>query len=78
MYKFGVTLNKKERFTQLGNITIIATGVKEYTEAIRLEHKVMVDLDKYRYKGRKLLIKNGSTELFKQNVIKQIKRVLQK
>lgn len=77
MYKFGVTINKEERFRQLGTVQVIATGIKEYTEAIRLEHKVMLDLDQYRYKGRQLLIKEGSTELFKVNVIKQIKRALQ-
>lgn len=77
MYKFGVTIKPKERFAQLGEVRVIATGVKEYTEAIRLEHKVFTKLDQYRYKGRKLLIKNGSTELFKKDVIKQIKRALQ-
>jgi len=77
MYKFGVTIDLEKRINQLGSVEIIATGSKEYTEAVRLEHKVMVDLDQYRYKGRKLLIKNGSTELFKKDVIKQIKRVLQ-
>jgi predicted RNA-binding Zn-ribbon protein involved in translation (DUF1610 family) len=77
MYKFGVTLDKSKRFAQLGNTVLIAEGTKEYTEAIRLEHLVMTKLDKYRYKGRELLIKNGSTELFKQNVLSQIKRALQ-
>ena len=78
MYKFGVTLNKKERFKQLGNqVKLLADGVKEYTEAIRLEHKVFTSLDKYRYKGNVKLLKDGSTELFKQDVLKQIKRALQ-
>lgn len=77
MYKFGVTVSIKERFTQFGKVEIIATGVKEYTEAIRLEHKVMLHLDKYRYKGSKKLIPTGNTELFKKDVIVQIKRALQ-
>lgn len=78
MYKFGVTLNKDERFNQFRMETVlIADGIKEYTEAIRLEHKVFKELDQYRYRGSKKLIKDGSSELFKQNVIKQIKRALQ-
>lgn len=77
MYKFGVTIDKDKRFTQLGTVKLIAEGMKEYSEAIRLEHKVMTDLDQYRYKGRRVLIKNGSTELFKKDVLKQIKRALQ-
>lgn len=77
MYKFGVTLNKKARFNQLGTTVLLAEGIREYSEAVRLEHKVMTKLDKYRYKGRELLVKNGSTELFKQNVLPQIIRALQ-
>ena len=77
MYKFGITLNKEERFRTLGmEVVLLADGTKEYTEAVRLEHKVFTTLDKYRYKGGKKLLKNGSTELFKHNVIKQIKRAL--
>lgn len=77
MYKFGVTLDKEARFKQLGNIVLLAEYTKEYSEACRLEHKVFMKLDRYRYKGREILIKNGSTELFKQDVLPQIKRALQ-
>lgn len=77
MYKFGVTLDKEARFKQLGNIVLLAEGTKEYSEACRLEHKVFMKLDHYRYKGRETLIKSGSTELFKQDVLPQIKRALQ-
>ena len=78
MYKFGVTLNKEKRFRQLGNVQLIAEGVKEYTEACRLEHRVFVQLDEYRYKGtKKLLRQGGNTELFKQDVLDHIIRALQ-
>jgi hypothetical protein len=77
MYKFGVTLNKEQRFAQLGDVILIIENEKEYTEACRLEHKILMSLDAYRYKGRDALIKNGSTELFKQDVLKHIQRALQ-
>jgi len=78
MYKFGVTLNNTYRFTQLGKgVVPLLLVTKEYTEAIRLEHKVFTTLDKYRYKGSQKLIKNGSTELFTRDVIKQVTRALQ-
>jgi hypothetical protein len=77
MYKFGVTLNKKGRFAQLGEVVPIIEDSREYSEACRIEHLVMTKLDKYRYKGREPLLKNGSTELFKQDVLKQIQRALQ-
>ena len=48
-----------------------------YTGACKLEHLLMVKLDNYRYKGRQVLVKNGSTELFKQDVSKHIIRALQ-
>lgn len=78
MYKFGVTVNLEERLKQLGDHKVIATGTKEYIEALRLEHEAHLALDRYRYKGRKVLIKNDSTELYKQCVLKQLKRALQK
>ena len=77
MYKLGVTLNKEARFRALGKVQVIETKAMEYTEACKLEHLLMVKLDKYRYKGRQVLVKNGSTELFKQDVSKHIKRALQ-
>ena len=77
MYKFGVTVNLKARLKQLGNCELIATGVREYTEALRIEHKAHKALDRYRYKGRKALVKTGSTELYKYCVLKQLKRALQ-
>lgn len=77
MYKIGVTLNKKARFKALGEVQVIETKAMEYTEACKLEHLLMVKLDKYRYKGRQILVKQGSTELFKQDVAKHIKRALQ-
>lgn len=77
MYKIGVTLNKEARFKTLGEVQVIETKALEYTEACRLEHLLMVKLDKYRYKGRQVLVKNGSTELFKQDVANHIKRALQ-
>jgi hypothetical protein len=77
MYKFGVTTNLKARLKQLGEYKLIATGTKEYIEALRLEHEAHLALDKYRYKGRKKLVKNGSTELYKQCVLKKLKRALQ-
>lgn len=77
MYKIGVTLNMEERFRTLGEVKVIETKALEYTEACKLEHLLMVKLDKYRYKGRQVLVKNGSTELFKQDVSKHIIRALQ-
>lgn len=77
MYKIGVTLNKEARFKALGEVQVIETKAMEYTEACKLEHLLMTKLDKYRYKGRQILVKNGSTELFKQDVAKHIKRALQ-
>ena len=77
MYKLGVTLNKKSRFKALGEVVVIETKELDYIEACEIEHMLMNKLDKYRYKGRQLLVKNGSTELFKQDVSKYIKRALQ-
>lgn len=77
MYKIGVTLNKEARFKALDEVQVIETKAMEYTEACKLEHLLMTKLDKYRYKGRQILVKNGSTELFKQDVAKHIKRALQ-
>lgn len=77
MYKFGVTLDKEARFKQLGEVVLLAELEKEYSEACKLEHKILTQLDDYRYKGRRHLLKNGSTELFKQNVLPQIQRALQ-
>ena len=78
MYKLGVTLNKEARFRALGEVQVIETKAMEYTEACKLEHLLMVKLDNYRYKGRQVLVKNGSTELFKQDVSRHIIRALQK
>lgn len=77
MYKIGITLDKTARFKALGEVVVIETKAMEYTEACKLEHLLMIKLDKYRYKGRQVLVKNGSTELFKQDVSKHIKRALQ-
>ena len=77
MYKLGVTLNKEARFRALGEVQVIETRAMEYTEACKLEHLLMTKLDKYRYKGRQVLVKSGSTELFKQDVSKHIIRALQ-
>lgn len=77
MYKLGVSVNLESRLSSLGNPTLIDSKKMEYSEAIALEHKLMKALDKYRYKGRVKLIKNGSTELFKMDVSKQIIRALQ-
>lgn len=77
MYKLGVSVNLESRLSSLGNPTLIDSKEMEYSEAIALEHKLMKALDKYRYKGRVKLIKNGSTELFKMDVSKQIIRALQ-
>ena len=77
MYKLGVTLDKEARFRALGEVQVIETKAMEYTEACKLEHLLMVKLDNYRYKGRQVLVKNGSTELFKQDVSKHIIRALQ-
>ena len=77
MYKFGVTLDLKKRLNHFKEVQVIATGKKEYTEACRLEHKVMQELEQYRYKGHKKLLPTGSTELFKQDVLLDIRRALQ-
>lgn len=76
MYKFGITLNLDKRLKALGSTELLATYEREYTEACKLEHMVFKKLDKYRYKGTTHLVKNGSTELFKQDVMKQIHRAL--
>jgi ribosomal protein S27E len=77
MYKLGVTTNLNQRLKTLGECKLIATGVKEYTEACKYEHRVHKQLHQYHYQGRKTLVKNGSTELFVIDVLPQIKRALQ-
>lgn len=77
MYKLGVTINITHRLRSLGNPKLIDSKEMEYSQACALEHKLMKSLDKYRYKGRVKLIKDGSTELFKMDVSKQIIRALQ-
>lgn len=77
MYKLGVTIDLPQRLRTLGECQLIATGTKEYTEALRYEHKVHTELQQYHYKGYKKLVKDGSTELFVIDVLPQIKRALQ-
>lgn len=69
--KVTETTYQKSSFNNLlGEVQVIETKAMEYTEACKLEHLLMTKLDSYRYKGRQLLVKNGSTELFKQDVSK--------
>lgn len=77
MYKLGVTCDLSKRLKSLGECILIASGTKEYTEALRLEHQAHQALKMYQYKGRKKLVKNGSTELYVIDVLPQLKRALQ-
>lgn len=76
MYKFGVTVNLEKRLTTLGNTRLISSAKCEYVKACELEHSVHAKLEEFRYKGRKKLIKDGSTELYKQDVLLHVKRAL--
>ena len=77
MYKLGVTTDLESRLKSLGECVLIAKGEKEYTEALRLEHLAHTTLTEFQYKGRAKLIKNGSTELYKCDILPQLKRALQ-
>jgi hypothetical protein len=78
MYKFGVTVDLEARLRSLQTeYKLLAIGIKEYTEALRLEHEAHIALDMHRYKGTKKLLLDGSTELYKNDVLKQLKRALQ-
>lgn len=76
-YKLGVTTNKRNRFSTLGEVIEILIEPMEYTKAVEMEHKLMNDLVEYRYKGLDKLVKNGSTELFTTNIYPYIRRALQ-
>lgn len=72
MYKLGVTINLKERLNKFGNYQIIATQVCEYSLACKIEHELHILLESKRYKGSKKLIPVGSTELYKEDILKEI------
>lgn len=73
MYKVGVTLDLDQRLKKLGECTLLAKECLEYSEAVAWEHRIHTSLAHLRYKGSIKLIKDGSTELYKQNILEDIR-----
>lgn len=77
MYKLGVTTNFENRIKKLGECEVRIAHSMEYVAAIQMEHKIHTKHVDLRYTGRTILVKNGSTELYKTDISKQIYRALQ-
>ena len=73
MYKVGVTLDLEQRLKSLGACTLVAKKFLEYSEAVAWEHRIHTELDHLRYKGSTKLIKDGTSELYKQNILEDIR-----
>lgn len=77
-YKIGIT-NKtvEERFliSELNNIEVICQ--KEFAtgyEAFKIEQEILKNNKEFAYKGQKILISNGNTELFNEDILNRIKK----
>jgi len=75
MYKLGTTIQpiasrQTEVFEEIFSTTL------EYEKARLLEHKIHTELSDYRYNGTHKLIKEGTYELYKINILNEIKQYL--
>lgn len=75
MYKFGLSTYRSSSLSGTKHDKLWEKWYS-YKDAIDLEHEVHQELDDYRYKGKKKLIKAGNTELYKCNVEQQILAIL--
>lgn len=69
MYKLGVTTQPLENRLRGYEYDLQYSESLEYNEACKIEHEIHSQLVEKRYKGRKKLIKNGSTELYKTDIL---------
>lgn len=71
MYKLGITTqNVEQRFSISDEISVLWTKELPYSEAIAIEHNIHTKFTTHRYKGSLPLLKDGTYELYHNNIFK--------
>lgn len=75
-YKLGVTVNVEQRYKSLQtDVKKILEVEWDYDKLIEIEHNIHTSLEHLRYVGPKL-IKDGSTELYNEDILDEINRAI--